>query len=168
MLKINIQKSMIYTKNFFTILIFFSLVACKTQQNNTGSDTKTQNTVVTTGVENAPVSDAAETAPDKQTQAQSLKDMKYRFIVSFISIGEGTDRNAKAVFETVLQKWQDKGQKIDYISAPWGREGEVDFCFPLAELSESEKGLFISEMRERLKSSSLVQFFENETCRHIR
>jgi len=93
----------------------------------------------------------------------------YRLIVSFISIGEGTDRNGKEMLESFMNDWKTKQKKeVTYETIGWGREGEADFCFPLKELNEQEQKQFVSEIRGKFKGHDLVQFAENEPCRHKR
>ena len=100
---------------------------------------------------------------------QISKDTPYRFIISFISIGEGTDRNAKEILDAALNNWKTSQKKdINYEEVHWGREGEVDFCFLLTELKEVDQKKFISEMKEKFNGHALVQFAENEPCLHKR
>ena len=100
---------------------------------------------------------------------QISKDPPYRFIISFISIGEGTDRNAKEILDAALNNWKTSQKKdINYEEVHWGREGEVDFCFLLTELKEVDQKKFISEMKEKFNGHALVQFAENEPCLHKR
>lgn len=111
----------------------------------------------------------AEVAVNPDQNMQNAKDTPYRFIVSFISIGEGTDRNAKEILDATLYNWKTSQKKeIVYEKVPWGREGEVDFCFQLKELSAEQQVQFINELKEKFKGHDLVQFAENEPCRHKR
>jgi hypothetical protein len=100
-----------------------------------------------------------------EKQAQN----NYRFIVSFISIGEGTDRNGRETLDGVLASWEKKkGAPVAFESVPWGREGEVDFCFNLKELSKKEQELFIADMKTAFNGRSLIQMTENQPCVHKR
>lgn len=93
----------------------------------------------------------------------------YRLIVSFISIGEGTDRQGRATLDGVLADWKTKkGKEITFESVAWGREGENDFCFRINNLSEKEQVLFVADMKEAFKGRSLIQIFENQACVHKR
>ncbi len=93
----------------------------------------------------------------------------YRFIVSFISIGEGTDRTGRETMDGVLASWEKKkGAPVSFESVPWGREGEVDFCFNLKELSRKEQESFVTDMKSAFKGRSLVQITENQPCVHKR
>ncbi|MEO5569568.1 MAG: hypothetical protein ABIT08_15060, partial [Bacteroidia bacterium] len=58
--------------------------------------------------------------------------------------------------------------EIHYEVFPWGREGETDFCFPLSELKEVQQKEFVNEIKVKYKGHDLVQFAENEPCRHKR
>ena len=55
--------------------------------------------------------------------------------------------------------------QLSYETTNWGREGEVDYCFKLTELDKKKQKLFIIETKEILKTSSLVRYKENITCR---
>jgi hypothetical protein len=92
-----------------------------------------------------------------------------RLIISFISIGEGTDFKAKDTMDVFLARYQDENKKtVKYESVPWGREGEVDFCFKLSELNSKEQKKFVEDIRAKLKFSELVQVSENQPCRQRR
>lgn len=93
----------------------------------------------------------------------------YRLIVSFISIGEGTDRQGRETLDAVLADWKTKkGKEITFESVAWGREGENDFCFRINNLSEKEQQIFVSDMKAAFKGRSLVQITENQPCTHKR
>jgi hypothetical protein len=47
-------------------------------------------------------------------------------------------------------------------AVPWGREGEVDFCFRLSELSSEDQASFINEMKKAMEGRKLIQFAENQ------
>lgn len=87
----------------------------------------------------------------------------YRLIISFISKGEGTDRSAKEMFGNFIA---DYPQKVSYETAPWGREGEVDYCLKLAELSEKGQIEFVDKIKKLLTNSELVNILENKSCIH--
>ncbi|MCC6384611.1 MAG: hypothetical protein LC117_03005 [Bacteroidia bacterium] len=111
--------------------------------------------------------------PSESVQSVEMKDKlkqtKWRLIVSFISIGEGTDLAAQEQFDKYIDEWRkNKGMNVSYLSVPWGREGEVDFCFRLDEMDSSLSAQFISGMKDRLKGSSLIRISEYEQCRNMR
>lgn len=106
----------------------------------------------------------AETVEDEQQAT-----MKYRLIVSFISIGEGPDFNAKTGLDRVIADWEkQKGTALKQEQFPWGREGEVDYCFQLSELNATDQQSFISEIKTAIGTSKLVQISENQPCMHKR
>ena len=53
-------------------------------------------------------------------------------------------------------------------TAHWGREGEVDYCFKLAELSKEEQATFIAAIKSELKDSERVSIKENVPCQNKR
>ncbi len=102
-------------------------------------------------------------------QQEQLKEKVWRLIVSFISIGEGTDMEAKRMFDAYLHQWKASGHpRVNYLAVPWGKEGEVDFCFTLEHLNAQQQQQFIEGMKEQLRFSSLIRFYENTRCVNIR
>lgn len=91
----------------------------------------------------------------------------YRLSVSFVSIGGGTDQKAREKYNQYMAEYEQKNKvKLNPEIAKWGREGEVDYCFKLTELSKKQQDVFVEETKEVLKSSSLVRYTENTTtCR---
>jgi len=111
-----------------------------------------------------PAKERAETIEDEQ---QSV--MKYRLIISFISIGEGPDFNAKTGLDRIITEWEkQKGTTLKQEQFPWGREGEVDYCFQLAELNAADQQSFVKDVKSTLGTSKLVQISENQPCMHKR
>lgn len=104
----------------------------------------------------------------KEKQATAVEvsnETSARFIVSFFSPGNGIDHKARAKLVEFL-----KGHTptLAVTKTKWGREGEVDFCFMLSELSEKEQETFIKKVRDLLAKSSRVRFYENKECRKPR
>jgi len=92
---------------------------------------------------------------------------KYRVIYSFISIGEGTDSKAFAILESYLISFGKKENKtIAYDKYPWGREGEVDYCFYLKELNKGAQKDFVNGLNNIAKQSKLIRIYENMACVH--
>lgn len=90
----------------------------------------------------------------------------YRFGISFYSIGAGIDVEAKKSYLKFLREFEEKNKvTIHYEIAPWGREGETDFCFKLNELDAKGQVKFIQESKENLKGVEHVHFTENEVCK---
>ncbi len=84
--------------------------------------------------------------------------IKYRFIISLISISEGTDGEKYAAIDKFIQS-HPKKPAYDLIAK--GREGERDLCFHLKELSASEQKTFIEDVKKLAQGSDRVQFSEN-------
>lgn len=134
----------------FTMLLL-AFVACKSKKKVAVDTPAAQQTSQTTQTPNV----------------SALPDSIYRFTVSFISIGAGTDRNAKEKFNQFILQFNEKN-KVNIIAetANWGREGETDYCLKLNELSKQQQDQFITETKELLKSSTLVRYTENSMCKH--
>jgi hypothetical protein len=116
----------------------------------TGSTTTTvitaNDTVVTTVV--APV----------QTDTSNL----YRVTVSFISKGEGIDRQSVLKFEEWVKSYP---KSPVYLKTRWGREGETNYCLKLAELSTREQVIFVRDLRTLLTDKELVLIDEYAPCK---
>ena len=98
-----------------------------------------------------------------------LPDSIYRFNVSFISIGSGTDSKAKQQFNEFITQFNNNNSVIITLEiVSWGREGETDYCLKLAELNNDLQNKFIADTKEILKTSKLIRYKENSTCRQMR
>lgn len=143
--------------HLYFAFVFLVMFGCGSSQNTTTSD-------VSQTIPRDPAKERAETVEDEQQAA-----MKYRLIVSFISIGEGPDFNAKSNLDRVIADWEkQKGLVLKQESFPWGREGEVDYCFQLSELNITEQQSFINDIKSSIGTSKLVQISENQPCIHKR
>ncbi|MEX0811032.1 MAG: hypothetical protein WD048_02370 [Chitinophagales bacterium] len=90
-------------------------------------------------------------------------DINYGLVVSFYSPGNGIDHKTKNKFVEFISNYK---VKIDYEKASWGKEGEIDFCILLTDLTKQEKVDFIQESKDLLAKSSKVRVYENAPCRH--
>jgi hypothetical protein len=126
----------------------------------------TQNGVTDGSKEVAPRDPAKEHSETVQDEMQA---MNYRLSISFISIGEGPDFNAKQSFDKLVIEWEGKiGKRIEFEQYPWGREGELDLCSQLVDLKPDQQFEFITQIKETIGSSKLVQITENQPCAHKR
>lgn len=92
--------------------------------------------------------------------------LTYSLVVSFFSKGEGIDLNAMEQFETFLNQTKKKeGSRFSFEGYPWGREGEIDFCIRLENLTAEDKEIFIREAEKITASSKLVHLRRNAECR---
>ena len=109
------------------------------------------------------------TTENNTTNSTQTNEGIYRFNVSFISIGSGTDGKARQQFLDFIKEYETKNSvKIVYEIANWGREGETDYCLKLSELKTDEQNKFIADSKELLKNSKLVRYTENSTCKNKR
>jgi len=114
----------------------------------------------------APTSGAPppETAPPPPAATPPAAPGTARFIVSFISPGDGTDHEAEAKLRDLIADRTELGtQRID-----WGKEGETDYCFSLAGLSAGGQRAFIAEVDSLIGGRPKVRLMENEPCRQGR
>jgi hypothetical protein len=90
----------------------------------------------------------------------------YRMTVSFISKGGGIDSKAKVKFDAFVAGYETTNKvKLAHETVTWGREGEVDYCYKLAELKDPKKTAFVRESMALLTGNDRVQFKENANCR---
>lgn len=174
MQKINFQKFITYlckkTFMYTNIILVFAMLFWFSCKNSAPVSSTTQPASVPPPDKGVVVDGgAAEISSRPNHTNQSSKNMPYRFMVSFISIGEGTDRQAKQILDSYLNEWRtNRGKEIHFEQVPWGREGEVDYCFPLVELDANQQKQFVNEMKAKFDGHNLVQFAENEPNRHKR
>jgi len=138
--------------------VIFSYNSCKNKKSTTTSASSyttvpPQNTTTV-----VPVPPPTTTITATQPQNDNV-----RFIVSFYSIGQGIDLKANDEFVKFLDSYQ---KKISYTPTHWGREGEIDYCLALTELSASEQTEFVKKANEILSKSNLVHQKENAKCEH--
>jgi hypothetical protein len=77
--------------------------------------------------------------------------------VTFISIGEGSDIETLKSFEKSSQTWLEKYSKLKLTKTPWGREGEMDYCFDLSHMNQEHIKTLISEIESVIGQNPLVQ-----------
>jgi hypothetical protein len=90
----------------------------------------------------------------------------FALVVTFISIGQGTDRKSETDLETLVEALKKRTRTdLRVTRADWGKEGEEDWCFALSELSPSDRAKFIGDVKRVLGGKRLVQIAENAPCR---
>lgn len=100
---------------------------------------------------------------DGQTQG---REQRARLIVSFSSICCGINHNAREKLDNFISNYEKmRGRQLAKATVLWGREGEIDYCLKLSELSSREQKRFIARVRSLLRRSKLVQISENTACR---
>ena len=87
----------------------------------------------------------------------------FPLIVQFYSKGEGIDSKTNNAFVKFLDSYP---KKISYEPTLWGREGEIDYCLKLSELSAAEQTDFIKKAKDLLSKSALVHVNEGAKCVH--
>jgi hypothetical protein len=50
--------------------------------------------------------------------------------------------------------------------ATWGKEGEIDYCIKLNNLSTELQEQFIRSTKDKTKDSKLVRLYENTECKY--
>ncbi len=153
---------MIKIIGFITIALAVS--ACKSSKDSSESTEKTETETMDTTPSNTGRPLVSMEVWTRE-QAQAGPDT-FRLVVSFISFGAGTDPESKAILEAYVYEYKLKNNKVvSYYMVPWGREGEVDCCFPLDELNASEQNNFIEGLRKVIEGKELIQINENMKSR---
>lgn len=103
------------------------------------------------------------------TTGVALASAHSRLIVSFYSICCGINQKAKEKLDKFIHNYeQATGKQLTKEVVHWGKEGEIDYCFRLSELSLRERKRFVSKVRLLLRRSKLVNINENAACRSER
>lgn len=91
----------------------------------------------------------------------------YRLIVSFISKGAGIDTKSQDAIASYLKTFNTIN-KVDIKPeiVKWGKEGEMDYCFSLSELSKGKQKDFIKGFQNVTQSSDLILLLENQALLH--
>jgi hypothetical protein len=143
--------------------VFLSASSCKTKENSAGgasAETKPAATSSATPATSNP--QTVNTSKSWTREEAKAGPDNFRLVVSFISIGAGTDPDAKQSLDRYIAEFKTRTGKMPaYVMIPWGREGEVDCCFNMEELTASEQGDFIAGLRNTMKSRELIQINEN-------
>ncbi len=111
---------------------------------------------------NAAATSSSNTAQQQTTITPPAED-SYPLVVEFYSEASGIDGKSQDEFLKFLESYP---KKIAYSPTHWGREGEVDYCLKLSELSTSEQADFVKKAKETLINSKLVHINENAKCVH--
>jgi ABC-type glycerol-3-phosphate transport system substrate-binding protein len=101
----------------------------------------------------------------KQDETKADKP-NYRLVVSFYSIGAGTNGKARRSFSELIEKFEKEHKiKLAVKDIAWGREGERDYCLALAELKPQEQTKFITSVKSLLEKEKWTRVSENVPCK---
>lgn len=93
-------------------------------------------------------------------QEALAKEGTYRLVLSFISKGAGLDN---PTHDKVIAYAQNHPKKPAFETHRWGREGEVDYCFKLTELTADEQKTFVKDIEKMIPDKTMVLVQENHT-----
>lgn len=141
--------------------VFFTFNSCECKKNGTTTPPASQTTQTQTTTPTSATITATTSNPTSNTTTN--KDETTRLVVSFYSKGEGIDVASKEAFVKLLNS---NTKRIAYEPIQWGREGEVDYCLELKELSSAEQENFVKKAKELLNKSTLVHINEHAKCVH--
>lgn len=101
------------------------------------------------------------------TETQDTEN--FDLILSFISKASGIDYKLYEKANAIILEFNKKHNlEVDFEKVPWGREGEVDLCFKLKNLSTAQKNELISSFKTALGSTDMVHILYNQKCVHKR
>lgn len=154
------------------LAITLTTLACKSTKKNPKTDVVEK--VSTEPVEKSAPVEVTYSDPKQQKAHESkletaekleLVQDAYALTLSFYSIGEGSDGAAINSFKQYLETFNKSEQvSLAYEMNAWGREGEVDYCFMLEELSGDQRDKFISGAKKLFTEKNLVHLNENGQC----
>ena len=111
----------------------------------------------------------ASTPQEIVSESTSQKDSLKNIIVSFISIGSGTDGKTRTSFLALIDTFQkEKNISLAIDVRRWGREGEVDYCINTTTLNATDLKDLSLRIKKIVAESSLVNYYENKSCRKER
>ncbi|CAN5494834.1 hypothetical protein BH09MYX1_BH09MYX1_41670 [soil metagenome] len=91
-----------------------------------------------------------------------VSEKPYDLVVSFRSVGQGTDHAARARLDALF----DATPALSRAHGRWGREGEVDECADLDRLSPADRTAFVSRVRAAMDGAKNVEIGEHRACQH--
>ena len=87
--------------------------------------------------------------------AQNANDT---FVVSFISIGAGTDYKSKARLDLYVKEFEQTEQvQLNVTVKHWGKEGETDYTYDLKNLSKKQCKAFTENIEAMFLKNNLVK-----------
>jgi hypothetical protein len=149
--------------HFHLIAIASVLITAETCNNKKGTTSDSTSTTTTQQQTTAAAPTQSVSPQPIATNVAPKEEGTARFVVSFYSTGQGIDAAARDEFEKFLGSYP---KKIAYEPKHWGREGEVDYCLALSELSPADQVDFVSKAKNILAKSQLVHQKENSACEH--
>ena len=158
------------------LAILIAAVSCKSSKKNPNTNVVEEVKLSDAAVQTEPVevtyadpkqqkAHEANMAKEEAPVVEKEKIISYPLSVSFFSIGTGTDGPMMQRFKDFITKYnKEYNVELVYELNNWGREGEVDFCFQLTELSSNQQAEFIGKSQKLLAESKLVHVAENAQC----
>lgn len=84
--------------------------------------------------------------------------------MSFASAGAGIDHKKEEAFEKLLADRAKAGKTLAHETHHWGKEGEEDECFQLAELAAADQTSFIAAVKGAVAGGKNVEVKESAEC----
>jgi hypothetical protein len=145
-------------------LINYNCSGSKKSTNNSNT-VKTENSAQS---ENTTKTSSTEGNNNKSTTPQIEDKKLFRFTVSFISKGAGTDYQIRQKYDAFVNDFENQNKvKVNINKASWGREGEMDYCIEFGDIKKEIIEKFISESKALLNLSDRINIGENTHCRGI-
>ena len=110
----------------------------------------------------------SESTANKNNSAVTDDKKLFRFTVSFISKGAGTDHQMRQKYDAFVIDFETRNKvKITINKASWGREGETDYCIEFMDIQKEIIEKFIAESKALLNTSDRINIGENTACRGV-
>ncbi len=135
---------------------------------NKENTVKTENAVKTDNTVKMDSTVKTENTVNKSTATTEDGKKLFRFTVSFISKGAGTDYQIRQKYDAFVTDFETRNKvKIIINKAAWGREGEMDYCIEFTNINKEITDKFIAESKALLSASDRINIGENTHCRGI-
>lgn len=144
----------------------------KKSASNDSTVVKNENTAQTEDnkvkTENTTQTENKESNASKSTAPKSEEKKIFLFTVSFISKGAGTDFQIRQKYDAFITDFETRNNvKVTINKAPWGREGEMDYCIEFTNINKETTEKFITESKALLSVSDRINIGENTHCRGV-
>jgi hypothetical protein len=101
--------------------------------------------------------------PDEPGEMPAYDSIDCRVVVEFGSAGQGINNQARLALEHYQMKFSmDEGLPMRPRRQPKGREGEMEYCYPLFGFPEEKALAFVKGVKELLGNEPLVFIHENK------
>jgi len=105
--------------------------------------------------------------PDQGAVEAPVKKSIERWVVTFDSEGSGPDNQAIRLLERKMVEWQETYRwELFPERIAWGKEGEMDYCFPINQFSDFAPQRLDALFKETFGDNPRVHWAKVPDCPH--